>query len=126
MLKILAIFLDISITLADAIVKRLDEIAREKQKEQKEKDSQVIAYANALLDESRRYKDIAAVAVLIASGNFELTGDLKLLDTVIIGESGYAVYIVNQGKIVNNGARGFTNWTVVGNSTQHDNVITVP
>jgi hypothetical protein len=90
-------------------------------------DSLILAYASGLLNDCRTYKGIAAVVVLIANGSFNKTiDDGRYVGSALIYSNGYDVFVINRGKIVNNGSRGFLNWTVVGNNKQDNNVITIP
>lgn len=115
--------LKIGLDIVQVIIEELNRLGSQKDTSQ---DSLVIAYATYLLNESRRYQNISAVALLRSGLNYEITGNLKYLDAVIIGTIGYDLYIINQGQIINRGERGFSNWTVIGNSTQNNNVITIP
>jgi hypothetical protein len=45
------------------------------------------------------------------------------IDFVQLGSAGYDLYLVADGFIKNNGARGFENWCVYGNQTQHGSTI---
>lgn len=90
-------------------------------------DSLIIAYARGLLNDCQQYKHIASVAVIRAGLNADVQiSDGRYVGSANINRSGYNVYIINQGQITNNGERGFTSWTVVGNSRQNNNVITIP